>query len=94
VHPCWVPCDFEWYGEDWRVLVVCVFSCEVFGGEPIHSMVAELLSSEVFCFPFVYMIDGAVLKVFVCVDFHYVERVVRRVLWFGEVLGDGWWWSF
>ena len=72
MHPCWVPCDFEWYGEDWCVLVVCVFSCEVFGGEPVHFMVAELLSGEVFCFPFVYMIDGAVLKVFVCVDFHNV----------------------
>ena len=84
----------EWYGEDWRVLVVCVFSCEVFGGEPVHSMVAELLSSEVFCFPFVYMIDGAVLKVFVCVYFYNVQRVVSRMLRFGEVLGDGWWWSF
>ena len=57
-------------------------------------MVAELFSSEVVCFPFVYMIDCAVLKVFVCVDFHYVEGVVRRVLWFGEVLGYGWWGSF
>ena len=57
-------------------------------------MVAELLCSEVVCFPFVYMIDGAVLKVFVCVDFHDVQGVVDRVLRFGEVLGDGWWWSF
>ena len=57
-------------------------------------MVAELLSGEVFCFPFVYVIDGAVLKVFVCVDFHNVQGIVGRVLWFGDVLGDGWWWSF
>ncbi len=57
-------------------------------------MVAELLGSELVCFPFVDMVDGAMLKVFVCVDFHDVQRVVIRVLWFGEVLGDGWWWSF
>ena len=66
----------------------------MFGGEPFHSVVAELFSSEVVCFPFVYVVDGAVLKVFVCVDFHNVQRVVSRVLWFGEVLGDGWRWSF
>ena len=57
-------------------------------------MVAELLSGEVFCFPFVYVVDGAMLKVFVCVDFHNVQGIVGRVLWFGDVLGDGWWWSF
>ena len=57
-------------------------------------MVAELLSSEVVCFPFVYMVDGAVWKVFVCVDFHYIQRVVNRVLRLGEVLGVGWWWLF
>ena len=84
----------EWYGEDWRVFVVRVFSGEVFGGEPFHSMVAELLSSEMFCFPFVYMIDGAVWKVFVCVDFRNIQWVFNRVLWFREVFGDGWWWSF
>ena len=57
-------------------------------------MVAVLLSREVFWFPFIYMVDGVVLKVFVCVDFHDVQRVVDRVLRFGEVFGDGWWWSF
>ena len=57
-------------------------------------MVAELFSSEVFWFPFIYMVDGAVLKVFVCVDFHNVQRVVSRVLRLGEVLGVGWWSSF
>ena len=57
-------------------------------------MVAELFGSEAGWFPFVDMIDGAVLKVFVYVDFHNVQRVVNRVLRFGEVLGDGWWWSF
>jgi hypothetical protein len=66
----------------------------MFGGEPVHCMVAELLGGEVVCFPFVYMIDGAMLKVFVCVDFHNVQRVASRVLWFRDVLGDGWWWSF
>jgi hypothetical protein len=53
-------------------------------------MVAELLSGEVVCFPFVYVVDGAMLKVFVCVDFHNVQGIVGRVLWFGDVLGDGW----
>ncbi len=54
-------------------------------------MVAELLSGEVVCFLFVYVVDGAVLKVFVCVDFHNVQRVFNRVLRLGEVLGVGSW---
>ena len=34
-------------------------------------------------------VSCAVGKVFVCVDFHCVQWVVRGVLWFGEVFGYG-----
>ena len=55
---------------------------------------AELFSSEVFWSPFVDVVYSAVVKVFVCVDFHSVQGVVSGVMWFGEVRGYGWWRSF
>ncbi len=64
------------------------------GGEPSHYVMAELFSSEVVWSPFIDVIYGAVVKVFVRVDFHGVQWVFGSVLWFGEVLWDGWWGSF
>ena len=52
-------------------------------------MMAELSGGEVFWSPFIDVVYCAVMKVFVCVDFHCVQWVVSGVLWFGEVLGDG-----
>ncbi len=57
-------------------------------------MVAELFGSEVVWSSFVDVVYCAVREVFVCVDFHSVHGVVGGVLWFGEVLGNGWWRSF
>ncbi len=64
------------------------------GGEPFHSVMAELFSSEVVWSPFVDVVYCAVVKVFVCVDFHIVQGGFGGVLWFGEVFGYGWWRSF
>ncbi len=52
-------------------------------------MMAELSGGEVFWSPFIDVVYCAVMKVFVCVDFHCVQWVVSNVLWFREVLGYG-----
>ncbi len=52
-------------------------------------MMAELFGCEVLWSPFVDVVYCAVGKVFVCVDFHCIQWVVRGVLWFGEVFGYG-----